>query len=291
MSVARIGQRSQWVSGNQSPTTSEDLAAGYRVGDEWIRTDTGQVWRLTDESAGTWTELAAPASTGAADGLLVDFREHFLTIPGTTTTLAGRMMVTASGAGASVVAQPTTEVRRPGIAQLTTGTTAAGRVALHTFADGIRLGGGPWDVGWGVRPTTLSTAGERWQLVVGLINSPAALTQVDGVYFLLDEGGVHTGSTASGNWWAVTANASSRTFTDTGIAAVAGTWADLRADINAAAGSVDFLVDGVVRATHTTNIPTSSTALVQVGAALFKSAGTTARTVDCDYVDVLADLS
>jgi len=66
MSVARIGQRSQWVSGNQSPTAAESLAVGYRVGDDWVRTDTAQVWRLTDETPGTWTELTGGGGGGGA---------------------------------------------------------------------------------------------------------------------------------------------------------------------------------------------------------------------------------
>lgn len=49
--------RQLWISASTSPTTSEKRSTGYHVGDVWLRKDTARVWSLTDDSAGTWTEL------------------------------------------------------------------------------------------------------------------------------------------------------------------------------------------------------------------------------------------
>ena len=113
-----------------------------------------------------------------------------------------------------------------------------------------------------------------------------AANQSDGVYFLYDEGAVSTGSTAAAYWQTVTCNNSTRTF-NTGLTqttVTAATWVKLRIEVNAAASSVGFYIDDVLVSTHTTNIPTGAGRDTGYGSLLIKSVGTTARTVDCDYM-------
>jgi hypothetical protein len=62
----------------------------------------------------------------------------------------------------------------------------------------------------------------------------------------------------------------------------ANQWYKLRIDINAAGTSVTFFINDVLVATHTTNIPSSTTAIAPISI-IHKSAGTTARTMLTDY--------
>lgn len=235
--------------------------------------------------------LAASRAAGLANRLR--FREHFLGVPvsGITTLTYGPWLVSTSGAGATVSGLATSETDRPGVIRLTQGTTAAGRSAIHGVRDGVRLGGGEWQVGWVARPTTLSNGTQRYQLAVGLIDNPAAVDQADGIYFVYDEGGVSAGSAASANWQCVTSKGSARTWTTSSVAVSATNWVELEARVNAAGTSVDFVIDGVTVATHTTNIPTGTGETCEIGAATWKSIGTTAREIDLDYAEVLADLT
>ena len=61
-------------------------------------------------------------------------------------------------------------------------------------------------------------------------------------------------SQPTGNWFAVTRTANLETATDTTIAQ-ATTYKTFKTVMNAAGTSVEFFIDGVSRATHTTNIP------------------------------------
>lgn len=243
----------------------------------------------------TWHVFSGSVAAKQSEGLRnqVRFHDHFLSPPiiSTTTTTVGPMLLSASGTGATATGQATADAARPGQIRLTTGTTTTGRSAIHHVQNTVRLGGGVWTIGWGALPTTLSTGTDRYQLFIGLIDNPAAANQADAVYFLYDEGGVSTGSAASANWQCVTTKGSVRTFTTTSVAVSTTTWADLEIRLNAAGTSVDFLINGTVVATHTTNIPTSASELCTPGAGILKSAGTNARTVDLDYVAVYAELT
>jgi hypothetical protein len=75
------------------------------------------------------------------------------------------------------------------------------------------------------------------------------------------------------------------------VAVPVGGWDTLRIEVNAAGTSVAFFVDGVQVATHTANIPTGTARAFGAGWLLIKSLGTTARTVDADYLLVEHDLT
>jgi hypothetical protein len=61
--------------------------------------------------------------------------------------------------------------------------------------------------------------------------------------------------------------------------------------VNAAANQVVFKVNGTTVATHTTNIPSGSGRETGFGWLLIKSVGTTARTVDVDYLSAISALT
>lgn len=191
---------------------------------------------------------------------------------------------TRNGTAAQTAAQASDASNHPGLVRSTTGTTATGRTAPATATSFMRLGGGEVLYETLLNVTALSTGTERFQLVVGFLDTLTAANQVDAVAFVYDEGGVSTGSTASANWQCVCAANSTRTWAGSGQAVAAATWVKLGILVNAGGTSVDFLINGTVVATTTTNIPTAAGRELGFGWLLIKSVGTTARTVDFDYL-------
>lgn len=148
----------------------------------------------------------------------------------------------------------------------------------------IQFGGGQYRWDCRVRIPTNSDGTQTFQFIAGFWDNNAAVNQTDGIYFLYDSQGVSTGSAASGNWQIVTVSNSNRTFTTTGTAIDNSNLQKLRIDVNAAATSVTFYINDVSVGTHTTNIPSGASRLTSSGVYLQKSAGTTARTADIDYL-------
>lgn len=135
-----------------------------------------------------------------------------------------------------------------------------------------------------VRMNINSDGTNTYQFLSGFWDNASGVNQVDGIYFLYDAQGVTTGSAASGNWQIVTSSNSVRTFTTTSVAIDNTNLQKLRIDVNAAATSVDFYINDTLVGTHTTNIPSGAARLTTSGIYLQKSAGTTARTADIDYL-------
>lgn len=174
-----------------------------------------------------------------------------------------------------------------GTAVSTTGTTTTGRAALIANNTAIRLGGGKW--AFEVRIDSLNILSDgtnRYQLIVGLGDDGTVVNQTDAVYFLYDEGGVSTGSTASANWQTVTSSNGTRTFNTSSIA-VSTTLTTLRFEVNPDASQVDFYVNGTHTGTsHTTNIPKGAGRDTGIVLMIQKSAGNSARWVAWDYIHV-----
>jgi hypothetical protein len=189
---------------------------------------------------------------------------------------------TVSGAGSSAVVISTADPGgRPGILTLSTGTTTTGRSFSNTTSNAILLGYGEFYTEGAIRITTLSDGTDSFSYIYGLGDVTSA-APTDGVYFR------YTHSENSGQWVCVTVANAVETATNLGApyAVAAGTWYKMRVNVNSDASSVDFLIDDVVVATHTTNIP--STAGRQTGylQGIRKTAGTTARTSEIDYTIV-----
>lgn len=200
-----------------------------------------------------------------------------------TTTVGEGLFETKSGTDAATdsLAALVTD-NAVGIVQSSTGTTATGRAGVGGYAAAMYFGDGAtvWEAR--VRVPTLSTGTERYQLVVGFMDTMTAANQVDGAFFAYDEGGVGNGLGASANWRAVTTSNSTRSNADTTIAVAAATWYRLRIEVNAGGTEAKFYINGTLRATLTTNIPTART--FGFGHLIIKSVGTTARTFDVDYM-------
>lgn len=167
----------------------------------------------------------------------------------------------------------------PGAWRLGTGTTTTGYANLFGSAadDLLKFGGGATTFETIIKLSALSDGTDTYTCLTG-ITTPAygnTLSITNGIYFR------YTHSASSGNWELRCANASSTTTRDTGIAAIAG-WVRLGFVINAAGTSVQAYVNGTAAgAPITTNIPATTTAMMQQWFIL-KSAGTTAVLCDID---------
>jgi hypothetical protein len=193
------------------------------------------------------------------------------------------MGVGASGAGAGINGGANIlGANGPGNATFITGTLATGTCRIASHSNYV-IGGGRILQEYRCGHAILSTASERYTSVLGFQDVFGSPNQVDGVFFLYDEGGVASGSTASPNWQCVTSSNSVRTFTTTSISVASQR--KLRFTINDAGTQVLFYIDNVLVATHTTNIPTGNSRSANWGAMVTKSVGTTStQALLLDYI-------
>lgn len=193
---------------------------------------------------------------------------------------SGQMLQTAvSGTGAA--ATPDTadsDGTHSGTGDVATGTTTTGRATVYASLQSVVAGGGGrivWEAA--INIPTLSTAGERYTLYVGMGDETGAGDMTDGVYFRYSD------NLSSGNWERATAAAATRTQQDTTIAAATG-WTRLRIEVNAQGTSCQFFINDADAGSITTNIPVSPNRFGPLIFKIEKSAGTTSRRAIIDYV-------
>lgn len=223
------------------------------------------------------SDLPANINTGSSGD--VEIFWDALSIPGTS---GGDVTILSSG-GTTTNVVPDAD-NRQGVIQFGTGTVATNRIFTGSVATTISVSSGRLIYSTDIRIPTLSTSTERFQFLAGFFGTQTAITQANGVYFLYDEGGASTGSTASANWQLVTTSNSIRTYQVTSIPIVANTWYNLTLDINASGTSVLFYINGTLVGTITTNIPNTIARAVSFGNFINKTVGTTARTYQVDWI-------
>jgi len=134
--------------------------------------------------------------------------------------------------------------------------------------------GGPYLVEWMVRLNQVATGPEPFDYIAGLHRRPARPNE------LTWPRACFRADSSSGNWLCETHQAAT-TQTDSGVA-ISLNWQALRVEANTDWDSIDFLIDGVVVATHATNLPTDTlspcTTIRDVS-----GTGVTVRSVDVDY--------
>jgi hypothetical protein len=211
-----------------------------------------------------------------------------------TATLTPNFTQFTSGAGASVIRQvtniPNATASQIGFCQYQTGTTATA-YATHInegfVGSQFFFGGGAWVFETYVCVETLSTSLERFRFIAGFGSSATNGAEGNGTFFTYDEGATQNGTSATPNWQTQTCNGAVRTLTTTSVAVTAGAWTKLRIEVNAAATSVAFYINGTLAATHTTNIPKwlapNNPRAFNVKQSIVKTIGITNRSVFCDY--------
>lgn len=188
----------------------------------------------------------------------------------------------ASGAGsnfqASLFGQDSTE-KAFGVVALTTGTTSAGYAYQYKLAQ-IKLGfGHAVTLRFRVAAEVLSTLADRYTMYLGIGDAINGVEHSNGAYFKYND------SINSGNFQCLTANAGTRTTTNTSVAQTT-LYKTFEIKIDGAAASAIFSIDGAVVATISTNMP-SNVLVFPCVLGIVKSAGTTARLMDTDYYSLL----
>lgn len=183
--------------------------------------------------------------------------------------------------GGAIAYNVTSDSQHPGITQASTSNSSSGLVSFGIGGtvglSAVCFGGGAWVYETVLRIPTLSTGSETF-LVIGGFNDNRANTGTDMVAFR------YTHGTNSGKWEVVTRANGAETATDTTIAVTANQWYKLRIEVAANASSVAFYIDGTLRATNTTNIPSGTGRETGIHTGIIKQVGTTARTMDVDYI-------
>jgi hypothetical protein len=222
-------------------------SSGQGSSDKYVNTLT-QVRNLFFNSTGEWEEFQAKIPHRG-----VHWQTHFW-----ETALVG--FAGASGnSGERIALSQTASGQDIGQARARL-ISASGSYASDGYGTKFYLGQGKVVYEARVLLTASGTNSPRIAFGISSNTSPAAgADQVDGCWIEYD-------STVGANWLRVTANATNRTRNASGYltgsaVAFASTSHILRIEVNAAASSVEFFVDGTSLGVETTNIPGTSTNL------------------------------
>jgi hypothetical protein len=244
-----------------------------------LATDAG----LTNERVATAGNHISLVDAGAGSTLTMDwdYNPGRLAIIESEFNATGNMLAQGSGTGASV-AYTTTGIETAdhiGIGRITTGTTATGRYALGS-ANATCVVLGTYRVlftSW-VRIQAVSDGTNTFILQSGLFDSLTG-APTDSLVFQ------YTHSVFGGNWECSVYNAGgSITSVDSGVACAVNTWYRLDIDVNAAANSTLFKINGTTVYTHTGTTPTGTARAMGFYTNIRKTLGTTARTAEVDYM-------
>lgn len=260
--------------GGSSPTVgtySTRIGSSPSDGTEFFQTDIGR-----DAPDGKYYYLNSKWHyMPLNDESLSTFWNEFHTI-NSNNTISDDGMIFWSGNSGTISYTNTT---RPGVARFATSTTTNGYSGFYTGAinnpaSWINLPNGTSYFKASININTLSTAGERYAFRIGLANGMLG-DFTSGVYLEYDE-------SQSANWRIKSANFGTRTTTTSGTAVATG-WQTVELLVNSGGTSVEFWVDGTSLGTITTNIPGAGNG---IGPAMIvqKSAGTTSRYIDVDYL-------
>ncbi|MCK9929422.1 hypothetical protein MXD62_19935 [Frankia sp. Mgl5] len=220
-------------------------------------------------TAGTvaWSRGGRPrarTSVGHEDELLasVHRRELVVAATGSSTTLGSYGMATPTVATTNITAAVDNQAAGPMNSYTTTAASGVDAGVLSDFGR-IQARWAPYFYG---RIMTDASAVTSTRLAVGLVSAEIAA----------DAGPASTGAyaVASGAWFryatdvdgtafwrTVTSDAANATVTTTTAAIAANTSYELIVEVNSAATSIRFWVNGTLVATHTANLPAATTAL------------------------------
>ena len=245
-------------------STADWSTFNNKQNDLWVSQRTQGVY-FFDDFLGTNDSSGIAASTGLAMG------------------------TTGAGAVNRITGVYPTRTNQQGVLLLGTGTTTGGTGNFRlgsTNAPTHYIGSGSISYEVYINIEQLSTLANRFITTFGLYsNLGSGFSTVNGIFFVYDEGGIWAFGAipASPSWRCITTNASTRTITNTGVDIVASAWVKLRFEINANATSVGFYINDILVATHTTNIPSTTTPMLYYNV-ISKSTGTTAVNMYADYL-------
>lgn len=153
-------------------------------------------------------------------------------------------------------------------------TTEANAATVFPFV----LGAGSFNLNWVINLGTLSNGTNRYIVYVGLgfANGAPITEPTDGVYF------TYTDNVNSGNWSAKTASGGVRTTVNSSVAGSTN-FVNLGIQVNAAASSVTFTINGTSIGTSSTNIPTIAVPIAFSGVCTVGAYPTGTQALDLVY--------
>lgn len=200
----------------------------------------------------------------------------------------GDLTTFASGTGAAVTftSGAINTANNIGICRAATGTTTTGRSGMGAaVTDTVVLGTNEVRFCTVVNIPVVSNATDNFVVHAGLFDSLTG-TAVDGLYFEYNHG------TNAGDWTAIVRNNSSTIASqDLNVVASAATWYKLEIIVNAAGNSTEFKINGTTYYTHTGTTPTGSARATGFGTLIRKTAGTTSRNLDIDFVGYFSEVT
>lgn len=292
----RRGTAAEWTSANPILADGE---FGYETDTKKLKMGDGStawnslVYRIDEapidgteyvRKDGQWTSATGGGSDSFSTTSYIlreDFEGSFSESTGTS-FLANQLLPIAYVSTTGITVAGASSASSPGVIAIGTGTSSTGYTnVVVTGGKRLVVGGGIMNIRLRVRLPTLSDGTNTYSLAMGLrdVVTGAATDQIDIAY---------THSTNSGNWQLRTRASGTLTTVNGSAGPVANTWTVLEIVINAAGTSVELFADGVSMGTSSTNIPTASLAFV---ALIAKMAGTTARTLDIDLMQVKQTLT
>jgi hypothetical protein len=175
----------------------------------------------------------------------------------------------------------------PGIVNISVDTVGSdSMIVANGNSTTVLLGGGDtWRYETDLRIPTVSTGSQQFETRAGFVDSvDPADTTVDGCYFHQREdinGGEWQGVCSdTGGGGGGTSNC------DTNQGVVASTWYRLTVVVNSDGTSADFQINGTSRCTISANIPDTAGLETSFLTGVWKTVGSTTRSVGVDYVEV-----
>lgn len=216
----------------------------------------GQI--LTSNGAGTLPTWQTAPTGVFSPNEVIQIKDDFIGAVISGSTLASEIGWTVLASNGSIAQ----EAAHPGIlgnsnySQLSLSFYAIASLQSTTRTGSIVVGGGQITIDWIFKINTLSNGTNRYVLMAGLSDASdiagPVTDMVNGVYVRYSD------NVNSGNWTYGTANASTRTATNSSTAVTTG-WHHLKIVINAGGTSCSYTMDGVsLGADVATNIPTAA---------------------------------
>ena len=270
-------------------TLANGVATNYdlslKLNSAALDTSTVLFWADTTSTIATAYDLTQVTASLPTPSQSYELMEDFLSATG-----AGNhgLTMTSSGTGSSVSVIATADTNRWGIKQFITGTTASGYAGVNTGTtsgnEHLFLNGGVTIFETAIQiPTLFDGTAQEGQVQAGFMDLYAVPEPTDGAYFYYHP------DTNSGKWKIVArSNTTNQTRTATDSTVTAGRWYKLRIESNADASSITYYINGASVGTINTlaSIPRGTGRTVGVGVKIGKLMGTTARSMQIDYLYV-----
>jgi len=253
---------------------------------------TDSIWNAAgDLAVGTGSNTASVLSAGDYGGVLTSSGASatpFYATPNNSFTvfeqflshIAATTIFSEVFSGVSSTAGTSHDKDHPGVYSISTGssTNSTGYLRVGNSSGMIMVGGGLMVWEQAIKIPTLSDGTQTFSAHFGFAE-PGYIANTGGNNHIKF---IHDNST--GNWIISTKNNGTATTTTSGTAVSTG-WQKIRIVVNSAATSVSFFVNGteVTGSPIINNIP-DNTDSMSFGWGITKSVGTTARTIDTDYV-------